>query len=86
MELWPTLGPADARKMLKSTFIVQEYLPGGSMKDVVIEAVRPSFFHTNCFVFTTLRFHCSKRQINHMRLARAMSKSTIERLARGSLI
>lgn len=33
------LTPADAKAILKSTFIVQEYIPGGTLKDLVIDAV-----------------------------------------------
>ena len=38
-EVATTLTPKEARKMLKDTFIVQEYVPGGSLKDMVLAQV-----------------------------------------------
>ena len=38
-EVATTLTPKEARKLLKDTFIVQEYVPGGSLKDMVLAQV-----------------------------------------------
>ena len=41
-QMGTNLVASEARKMLKSTFIVQEYVQGGALREIVIDQVPPT--------------------------------------------
>ena len=60
-EVATTLTPKEARKMLKDTFIVQEYVPGGSLKDMVLAQVPPWIFEFSAHDRLVKRCTCGAR-------------------------